>query len=192
MNRTTLVLVALLVVASFAMGSMWTKNRVTERPEEADKARLAEQQAQQGVLGEQAGESAGVGGFVVLKEGVCKEEGKPLVYYFGYSGCSHCKWEHPIISEVMKDFSNTISFHDDMDKLDNLGKDTEAYAKYSRISGGVPLIVMGCKYIQVGSGEVWGEEEEIKNLQAVLCKLTEGKPEAVCGKVTDYISKISE
>jgi len=192
-NKTTLVLVALLVVASFAVGSMYTRMKFTEEQKkvaEAEKARLAEQQAQQEVLGEQAGENAGVGGFVVLKEDVCKEEGKPSVYYFGYSGCPHCKWEHPIFESVVKDFSGVIALHDNMDKLEN---DKEIMQKYSNVSGGgVPFMVMGCKYAQVGSGERWGEAEETKNLQAVLCKLTEGKPEGVCGKVTDYIGKISE
>ncbi len=196
-NRTTLVLVALLLVASFAVGSMWTRIRYLEgekeakKPEEKKEA-TAQQPSEVKVLGEEAGERLGLGNFDVYDEEVCKEDGKPIVYYFGRSSCPHCIWEHPVLEKAVKDFSDFISFHDDMDKLDNLGKDTEVYAKYSRIYGGVPLIVMGCKYAQVGSGEQWGEEEETKNLQAVLCKLTEGRPEAVCGQVSDYIDKIQE
>jgi thiol-disulfide isomerase/thioredoxin len=192
-NRTTLVLVALLVVASFAVGSMYTRNKFTEDQKiaaEAEKARLAEQQAQQKVLGEEAAKQSGLGNLMILEGEACQEDGKPLVYYFGYSGCPHCKWEHPVFEKVVKDFSGLIALHDNMDKLEN---DREAQQKYSGISGNmVPFMLFGCKYAQLGSGESWGEVEETKNLQAVLCKLTEGKPEGVCGKVTDYIGKISE
>ena len=115
-----------------------------------------------------------VGNFSISSDEVCKEDGKTIVYFFGSEGCPHCVWERPIIEEVAAKFGNNISFHNNMDG----DKDNEVFDKYS--TGGVPTLVLGCKYYRVGSGEGSGKEEEIKNLTSLICDLTDNQPAAVC------------
>lgn len=115
-----------------------------------------------------------VGNFSISSDEVCKEDGKPIVYFFGSEGCPHCLWEHPIIEEVAAKFGDNISFHNNMSG----DEDNEVFDKYS--TGGVPTLVLGCKYYRVGSGEAAGEEEETKNLTSLICDLTNNQPAAVC------------
>jgi len=129
-------------------------------------------------------ESKTIGDFSVSKDEICKENGKPLVYFFGSKGCPHCRWEHPIVEEVVKNFEEEISFHNNMDKQE----DMDIFQKYS--TGGIPTLVLGCKYYRVGSGESAGKEEERKNLTAILCKITDNKPNEICRGVEDLVKKI--
>ncbi|MDP2966920.1 MAG: thioredoxin family protein, partial [bacterium] len=94
-----------------------------------------------------------IGDFLVSKDEICKEDGKPIVYFFGSSSCPHCKWEHPIFEKVAKNFEGYISLHNNMDSE----QDRDIFEKYS--TGGIPTLVFGCKYYRVGSGEGRGEEE---------------------------------
>jgi thiol-disulfide isomerase/thioredoxin len=128
-----------------------------------------------------------VGNFSVSTDAVCMEDGKPIVYFFGSNTCPHCKWEHPVVTKVIKNFEGLVSFHDNLDATD---KDKEIFSKYS--TGGVPTLVFGCKYYRVGSGSSFGEETEIKNITAILCKLTGGNPSSECSKVQDLIGQIGE
>lgn len=128
-----------------------------------------------------------VGDFLILDKEICDKEGRPLVYFFGHSGCPHCQWEEPVVKKVMALFGDLIAFHNNMDTED----DREVFEEYAEInSGSVPFLVLGCKYVRVGSGEKSGEEEETKVLTAIACKLTEGKPEGVCGEVKDLVESI--
>jgi len=135
-----------------------------------------------GQPGEVAGEEVPqyettVGDFLVLNDEVCLEDGKPIVYYFGSSSCPHCTWEHPVIQEVMAKFADQISFHDLMDKQEEM----EVFQKYIDINGGgIPFIVLGCKYVRVGSGEQAGEEQEKAALTQLICELTGGQPSGIC------------
>jgi hypothetical protein len=59
--------------------------------------------------------------------------------------------------------------------------DSDVYSKYSEVNQGyVPFLVIGCKYVRVGSGEVAGEQSEIETLTKLICGLTEGTPSDVC------------
>jgi len=127
-----------------------------------------------------------IGNFFVSKDEVCQEDGKPIVYFFGSTGCPHCAWEHPIIEKVVKSFEGYISFHNNMDA----NVDMDIFKKYS--TGGVPTLIFGCKYYRVGSGEGEGEEIESKNLTALICKLTNNQPSEICDNVKDLISQIVE
>lgn len=115
-----------------------------------------------------------VGGFKVTDQEVCKEDGKPIVYFFGSDGCLHCRWEHPILSDVAKQFSDYVSFHDNM----NNQNDADIYQKYkNQNSGYIPFLVAGCKYVRLGSGEQYGEDKERQYLTAVMCKLIDSSSE---------------
>jgi len=125
-----------------------------------------------------------IGNFLVGKEEICKENEKPIIYFFGSQSCPHCKWEHPIVEKVAKSFEGYISFHNDMDA----NADTDIFGKYS--TGGIPTLVFGCKYYRVGSGEGEGEELESKNLTAIICKLTGNQPSSICNLFQDLINQI--
>lgn len=106
------------------------------------------------------------GGFVKLADQeICKENDKPIVYYFGSPNCPHCVWEYPLIQEVTTKFGDKISFHDNMSEI----KDKEIFSKYS--DGGVPVIVLGCRYYRLGSGEQIGEQKEIELLTELIQEL---------------------
>ena len=148
-------------------------------PERAAVQQQEEPQEQPGEGGEVAGEKLEktVGDFVVLDEEPCLEDGKPVVYYFGSSGCPHSRWEHPLIKEVAESFGGKISFYDLMDKQEKM----DVFQKYLNINGGgIPFIVLGCKYARVGSGERVGEEAEKQALTELICNLTNNEPSEVC------------
>ena len=123
-----------------------------------------------------------IGNFLVSDNEVCQEEGKPIVYFFGSESCSYCRWEHPIVEEVAGKFGEEISFHNNVDNQE----DRDVFQEYS--TGGIPTVILGCKYSRVGAGQ--DEEEEIKNLTALICKLTDGKPSEVCDEVQDLINQL--
>jgi thiol-disulfide isomerase/thioredoxin len=125
-----------------------------------------------------------IGSFSISNDEICMENGKPIVYFFGAETCPHCRWEYPILNEVIKKFGNAVSYHDNKDK------DTEAdiFNKYS--TGGIPTIVAGCKYYRVGSGESGGAEQETKNLTAIICKITGNNPAEICSGVEDLVNQI--
>lgn len=125
-----------------------------------------------------------IGNFNLSQDEVCKEDEKPIVYFFGSERCPHCKWEHPIIETVASKFKENIAFHNNMDS----NVDTEVFSKYS--PGSIPTLVLGCKYYRVGSGEQLGEKEESKVLTALICKLTENQPAEICKEVQDLINQV--
>ena len=129
-------------------------------------------------------ESITIGDFSVGDDEICKEDGKPIVYFFGSENCGYCGWEHPVIKEVAEKFKENIAFHNNMNSED----DMDIFQKYS--TGGVPTLVLGCKYYRVGAGTQLGEEKESQYLTALICKLTENKPDEVCNQVQDLISQI--
>lgn len=130
--------------------------------------------------------SSTIGNFSISSGEICYENGKPIVYFFGSKSCPHCAWEHPIVERVAGKFGDKIAFHNNMDSENDGG----VFEKYS--TGGIPTVVLGCKYYRVGSGEQGGEDEEEKNLTALVCKLTDGQPADICDGVKDLINQISE
>jgi thiol-disulfide isomerase/thioredoxin len=112
---------------------------------------------------------------------ICKENGKPIVYFFGTSTCPHCTWEKPVIQAVAQAFGDQIVFKEDI-SVDNAPfKNADIFAKYSP-TGGVPAIALGCKYSRVGAGEADGAEVETANLTKLICELTNNQPASVCNK----------
>lgn len=107
---------------------------------------------------------------------ICKENNKPIVYFFGSEGCPHCVWEKPIISAVAQKFGTAISYHENVDN----NKDMDIFKKYS--SGGIPTLVIGCKYYRIGSGQSAGAEAETAALTKLICNVTGNQPAELCGK----------
>jgi len=115
------------------------------------------------------------GNFSETGEEVCLDDGLPIVYFFGANWCPHCNWEHPIVKEIAEKFAGQISFHDNM----GTENDQDIFLKYNA-SGGIPTLVLGCKYFRVGSGENAGEESEKETLASLICDLTGGQPVEAC------------
>ncbi|MFH1661920.1 MAG: thioredoxin family protein [Candidatus Falkowbacteria bacterium] len=126
-----------------------------------------------------------IGDFSVSNDEICEENGKPIVYFFGSESCEFCQWEHPIVEEVAKKFAREISFHNNMDSAD----DMEIFERYS--AGGIPTLVLGCKYNRTGAGQSNGEEGEAKILTALICKLTDNNPANICNEVEDLVNQIN-
>jgi len=126
------------------------------------------------VQAEETGQA--VGNFSVSSDEICMEDDKPIIYFFGSEGCPHCSWEHPIIEEVARKFDGYVSFHNNM----NSDADMDIFQKFS--TGGVPTLVLGCKYYRVGSGENSGQEQEAENITSLICELTNNQPEEICQK----------
>ena len=136
--------------------------------------------------GEKAEErSTTVGNFLVSGDEICTKDNKPIVYFFGSETCPYCTWEHPIMERVAEKFTDYISFHNNMDT----DADMDIFSKYS-LEGYVPALVLGCKYYRVGAGTQSGEEQETKDLTALICKLTDSQPADVCQQVEDLINQI--
>jgi len=187
-NFTIPILVVLLVGVAFFAGTIWAKvkslQQESKRVEEQE--RLAEATPTLQPTPEEL--ESTIGGFSLTKDTVCQEDDKPMVYFFGGSFCPHCRWEHPIMEKVAKNFKDQISFHNNMDKQD---VDKEVWDKYSQINqGAVPFLVLGCRYVRVGSGENYGEKDEEKFLTALICKLTDNQPEKICTPVKDLIDQV--
>jgi len=119
------------------------------------------------------------GSFIETEDEICTENGKPIVYFFGSNSCPHCQWEEPILKEVISKFGDQIVFHENIDS----DQDQDIFEKYS--TGGVPTIVLGCKYYRVGSGENDTKEVESQALTDLICDLTEDQPSDVCQVKTE-------
>jgi thiol-disulfide isomerase/thioredoxin len=128
--------------------------------------------------------SSTLGNFIDTGKEVCKEDNKPIIYFFGSNSCPHCLWEHPVFGEVAAKFKDFISLHDNI----NSSADQEVFSEYS--NGSIPTLVLGCKYARTGSGESSGEEEESQNLTALFCKLTNNQPSETCASVQELINQI--
>jgi len=114
------------------------------------------------------------GNFSVSNDEICLEDEKPVIYFFGSESCPHCSWERPIIEEVASKFEGYISFHNNT----NAENDMDIFQKYS--TGGVPTLVLGCKYYRVGSGENAGAEQESADLTKLICELTNNQLTEIC------------
>lgn len=134
-----------------------------------------------------------LGGFMVTNKEICLENGKPVVYFFGSTTCPHCVWEKPVIEPVMAKFKDAIVFKERINSQDDMA----VFNQYKDINPGyIPFVLLGCKYARVGSGESGAatKDEAVKlegdNLTAIVCKLTGGKPESVCGPLAEKTKEV--
>lgn len=185
--------VILFLVALFGVGGFfWTKNRIVGSGVGVKKeATTAPTQAPTSQPVPNYPKI--IGDFLITDKEICQENSKPVVYFFGSSGCPHCVWEKPIAQKVFSKFKDQISYHENFDS----DKDGDVFQRYSDINPGyVPFLILGCKYVRVGAGEQLGKDEaeskklEEEALTAVICKLTEGKPNSVCAAIKDKVSEI--
>lgn len=188
MKRIIIILVLILV--SGAAGFFWTKSRA----EKVLSGSVGNENPTPSIVQSPVPNyPKTIGDFLVTDKEICKENDKPIVYFFGSSGCPHCVWEKPIVQKVFNQFKNEISYHENFDSQD----DNEVFQKYADINPGyVPFFILGCKYARVGAGENLGKDDaESKKLEeealgAIVCKLTGGKPKSVCDPLRAKTSEI--
>jgi thiol-disulfide isomerase/thioredoxin len=138
------------------------------------------------ILGNSKNTKETIGNFIIDSNSeVCTELNRSIIYIFGSQSCPHCLWEDPILKNVTANFKGLISFHENIDN----SNDREIFSKYSP-QGYIPLVVIGCKYYRVGSGESLGADQESKVLTALICSLTNKEPSNVCSEVEDLINQI--
>lgn len=116
--------------------------------------------------------------YLITDQEICKENGKPIVYFFGADFCPHCRWEHPIFNETLIQFKDYVSLHDNM----GTQNDYDIFAKFNP-EGTIPTVVLGCKYMRVGTTgqeDAAGEAIEKAALTKLLCELTGNKPADAC------------
>lgn len=190
MKNTKYLTILVLIVVAGAAGFFWTKNR---EEKVLGGSASEESPTSSAVQNPAPNYPKTVGDFLVTDKEICKENDKPVIYFFGSSSCPHCVWEKPIAQKVFNQFKNEISYHENFDSQN----DSEVFQKYSDINPGyVPFLVLGCKYARVGAGENLGKDEaeskklEEEALTAILCKLTDGKPSTVCNALKDKVSEI--
>jgi hypothetical protein len=130
-----------------------------------------------------------IGNFYVdEKIEICKENGKPIVYFYGSQKCSLCEQELPIIRNITLLFSDQISYHENIDT----DKDMEILLKYNP-NAYIPFYVIGCKYFGIGPGNISGNNSDVQlaqNLAALTCSVTDNRPLSVCAMVEQLIDQI--
>lgn len=186
------IFIVILVVAAGAAGFFWTKNNLTKKSAVGGKAQNGTPTSAVEVKPTPDYPKI-IGNFLVTNNEICKENGKPTVYFFGSSSCPHCVWEKPIAQKVFGEFKDFISYHENYDSQN----DGDVFSKYSDINPGyVPFLVLGCKYARVGAGETLGKDDaeskklEEEALTTILCKLTDSKLTSVCNSLKDKASEI--
>ncbi|MFA6422044.1 MAG: hypothetical protein WCV92_01435 [Candidatus Buchananbacteria bacterium] len=116
---------------------------------------------------------------------ICQEDGKPVVYLFSTSNCSHCLWIKDTFDKIVRRYvaSGKIkAYHYDLDSGDDLlTSETEklvpkeAFAVFNEFNpgGGVPTFVFGCKYYRIGNGYEQNSDlnAEANEFEIILNKL---------------------
>ncbi|MBN2100900.1 thioredoxin family protein [Candidatus Dojkabacteria bacterium] len=93
---------------------------------------------------------------------ICKDDGKPIVYLFSTTWCSHCQWIADTFDKWAKDNSDKVkAYHWQIDTGDNTLTDKEeteipqehmdVYEKFNP-GGSIPTFVFGCRYSRIGNG----------------------------------------
>jgi len=191
MKNIKFLIILILAVGVGVGGFLWTKNNIIKG--ENIRGLASEEPTQVLTQVPAPNFPKTIGDFLVTNREICKEDGKPLAYFFGSSSCTHCVWEKPIAQKVFAEFKNEIAYHENFDSQ----ADGEVFQKYADINPGyVPFFVLGCKYARVGAGENLGKtDEESKKLEgealtAILCKLTDNKPSSVCSQIREKVSEV--
>ena len=70
------------------------------------------------------------------------------------------------------------------DNKNNNTRDTDVFAKYSP-EGGIPALVIGCKFYRVGTAEpetAEGTTQAEKDFTSLICQVTNNLPAEICNQ----------
>ncbi|MBU1200594.1 thioredoxin family protein [Patescibacteria group bacterium] len=158
-------LVCLLLVAVFFVGRLSSQVETMSRPRVEDEvAEVVEDSAE---VAEPTLASPGdlVRQFETFDEydsEICREDGKPVVYLFSTTWCSHCVWIKDTFDDwASENVDGVVAYHWQVDTGDNTlteevetGMPEEHRAVYEKFNpaGSIPTFVFGCRYSRVGNG----------------------------------------
>jgi len=94
-----------------------------------------------------------IGSFMISETEPCyNDNGSPIVYFFGSTTCPYCAWEHPVVGNATTLFGDAIEYHDNMASQN----DTDVFMEFIDYNpnGGVPFLIIGCKYLHIGAGQL--------------------------------------
>lgn len=135
----------------------------------------------------EAGPSVGKFSSYILDEGVCTEDGKPIIRLFSTTWCPHCVWTTPVYESVVQEYVDAgkiVAKHWEVDINDDtlteevegtIPEDELAWYKTFNPRGSIPTFVFGCKYYRIGApyermenGTVLEEQEFRDVIDAIL------------------------
>lgn len=122
-------------------------------------------------------------------DGVCTEDGKPVIRLYSTTWCSHCRWIGSTYDAVVKmyiDLGLIVAHHWEVDTGDDtLTDQVEEEVPDSELAifydinpeRSIPTFVFGCKYYRIGNGygEEDGLESEAAEFEAVIEALLDEK-----------------
>ncbi|MBU1070847.1 thioredoxin family protein [Patescibacteria group bacterium] len=180
-------LVGLLVVAVFFVGRLSSQVETMSRPRVEDEvAEVVEDSAE---VAEPTLASPGdlVRQFETFTEydsEVCREDGKPVVYLFSTTWCSHCVWIKDTFDDwASENVDGVVAYHWQVDTGDNTlteevetGMPEEHRAVYEKFNsaGSIPTFVFGCRYVRVGNGYEREDDldKEIESFDKILVAIS--------------------
>jgi thiol-disulfide isomerase/thioredoxin len=115
-------------------------------------------------------------------DGVCTEDGKPVIRLYSTSWCPHCQWIDSTFDAVVKmyvDEGLIVAHHWEVDTGDDTltdqieeGVPDSEMAIFDDINpkGSIPTFVFGCKYYRIGNGYEQEDdlESEAEEFEAVI------------------------
>ena len=110
-------------------------------------------------------------GYVETNRDLCRNaSGAVIVRMYALTTCPHCAWEEPIVRSTVSKFGNQAELR--IYELNSARpSDSEMNMFYERSPrGGVPLVVLGCKYHRVGAAESAGTDVEKLAIERLICK----------------------
>ena len=144
------------------------------------------------------------GNYKVIDEEICKENGKPIIYFFGADFCPFCAKERIALIEALKHYgtfsglvkinssegevptyslanatykSDYFSLHAyEVDEQKVPEEDSNIRKEFSS-RGGVPLVVLGCKYYRNGAYST--SSLDLRNKSTYNYNLSEGQKKEV-------------
>lgn len=173
-NLFTPILVGLLIVAAFMVGSLYTKVQYMQDGKVKTEEKTVETAETKGTIAQPeipqgpvaiTPSVAGVTTFMEKKDAeIIREDGKPLVYLFSTTWCPHCTWVAETFDSVVTEYVNAgkiAAYHWELDTNDNTltpAVETEVPAEHTAVyeefnpGGSIPTFVIGGKYFRVGNG----------------------------------------
>ena len=111
-----------------------------------------------------AGPGLGTFSSLLLKTGICTENGKPVIELYSTTWCPHCKWIKDTFDSVAKEYvaaGKIVAHHWEIDTGDDTltaanetkvpDSELAAYKQFNP-DGSIPTFVFGCKYYRIGNG----------------------------------------
>ncbi len=134
------------------------------------------------------GESVASFDSLLLPDGICTEDGKPIVRLFTTTGCPHCNWIKDTFDSTVKEYvdeGKIVAHHWEVITGDDTlteevesevpESELEIYSTFSSRPPSVPTFVFGCKYYRIGNAhEREGDlEAEAQDFREVIDALLE-------------------